>query len=56
MTAEKMTAGEVVEQLQELKLHCESMTEGDDNWERDIAALTCAITVFGCWASEKGLE
>jgi hypothetical protein len=43
MATEKMTAGKAIEQLQELKLHCESMTEGDDNWARDIEALNYTI-------------
>jgi hypothetical protein len=38
-----MTAQEVIAQLLELKLHCESMTERNDNWERDIFALEYAI-------------
>ena len=41
-----MTHTEIIEQLEDLKLHCESMTEGNDNWERDIAALNYAIKVI----------
>ena len=41
-----MTPREIIEQLEDLKLHCETMTEGGDNWEKDIAALEYAIKMI----------
>ena len=41
-----MTTREIIEQLEDLKLHCETMTEGGDNWEKDIAALEYAINLM----------
>jgi hypothetical protein len=48
-----MTAKDVIEQLRELKLHCESMTEGADNWQMDICALKYAIDAVKETAEKK---
>lgn len=38
-----MSNKEVIEQLRSLKVHCESMKESGEEWERDVQALEYAI-------------
>ena len=52
-----MTDAKIVEQLIDLKCHCEDMCdETSDVWERDIEALERAIEIMQNRTKEKDIE
>ena len=51
-----MTNKEVIEQLESLKAHCESMRESGEEWEKDVRALEYAIRELERTAQEVPVQ
>ena len=51
-----MTNKEVIEQLESLKAHCESMRESGEEWEKDVRALEYAIKELERTAQEVPVQ
>ena len=51
-----MSNKEVIEQLESLKAHCESMRESGEEWEKDVRALEYAIRELERTAQEVPVQ
>lgn len=51
-----MSNKEVIEQLESLKAHCESMKESGEEWEKDVQALNYAIKELERTAQEVPVQ
>lgn len=51
-----MLKKEVIEQLESLKSHCESMKDSGEEWEKDVQALDIAIKELERTAQEVPVQ
>ncbi len=51
-----MLKKEVIEQLESLRAHCESMKESGEEWEKDVQALDIAIKELERTAQEVPVQ